>query len=224
VWNTSPSIALPAAGVKCKIEHSLEVTTKIQLIYKAAIPAHWVSLPERYSFFQTVILIMAEPNSSAPLLTSRGSNNGTQVLSTPNVRAADTNAANKAMGSSKDGQKPRKRKVSYYISPIVKSAAWIKAGWTKSTHAISRFWKRSWTAETCGFTLSVLCLGGLIATLLTHQNKPQPKWPRFITINAVVSLFSLLMRTGVSVVLSEGMSKQLRSTATGCACLTYGRN
>lgn len=70
-------------------------------------------------------------------------------------------------------------------------------------------WSRGWTAETCAFMFSVLTLGGLVTTLLAHQDKPQPKWPQLITINSVVSLFSLLMRTGVSVVLAEGKSKSV---------------
>ena len=43
-----------------------------------------------------------------------------------------------------------------------------------------------------------------MATLLAHQNKPNPEWPQLVTINSIVSLFSLLMRAAVSLVLAEG--------------------
>lgn len=77
-------------------------------------------------------------------------------------------------------------------------------GWVKSTHFIHSVWTKSWTAETFSYVFSILSLAGLIATLMVHQNKPLPDWPQLVTINSVVSLFSLLMRTGISVVLAEG--------------------
>ncbi|KAF2999342.1 hypothetical protein E8E13_005620 [Curvularia kusanoi] len=64
-----------------------------------------------------------------------------------------------------------------------------------------------WTAETCSFIISILALGGLVATLLVHQGKPLPEWPQLVTINSIISLFSLLMRACVGVVLAEGISQ-----------------
>ena len=40
--------------------------------------------------------------------------------------------------------------------------------------------------------------------LLAHQNKPIPEWPQIVSINSIVSLLSLFMRTGVGLVLAEG--------------------
>jgi hypothetical protein len=71
-------------------------------------------------------------------------------------------------------------------------------------HSFQRFWKGSWTAETCSFILAIIALGGLVATLLVHQGKPLPQWPQLVTINSIVSLFSLVMRACVGVVLTEG--------------------
>ncbi|KAF3045733.1 hypothetical protein E8E11_007451 [Didymella keratinophila] len=64
-----------------------------------------------------------------------------------------------------------------------------------------------WTAETCSFVFAILSLLGLVVTLFLHQNKPLPQWPQLITINSIVSLFSLLMRAGVGLVLAEGISQ-----------------
>ena len=63
---------------------------------------------------------------------------------------------------------------------------------------------RGWTTETCSYITSVLALAGLVATLLAHQNRPLPQWPQLVTINSIISLFSLLMRACVGVVLAEG--------------------
>jgi hypothetical protein len=71
-------------------------------------------------------------------------------------------------------------------------------------HSFQRLWKGSWTAETCSFILAIIALGGLVATLLVHQGKPLPQWPQLVTINSIVSLFSLVMRACVGVVLTEG--------------------
>ncbi|KAH6613087.1 hypothetical protein C7974DRAFT_322140 [Boeremia exigua] len=68
-------------------------------------------------------------------------------------------------------------------------------------------WGKSWTAETCSYIVSIIALGGLTATLLVHQNKPLPQWPQLVTINSIISLFSLVMRACVGVVLAEGISQ-----------------
>jgi hypothetical protein len=71
-------------------------------------------------------------------------------------------------------------------------------------HSFQRFWMGSWTTETCSYILAIIALGGLVATLLVHQGKPLPQWPQLVTINSIVSLFSLVMRACVGVVLTEG--------------------
>lgn len=64
--------------------------------------------------------------------------------------------------------------------------------------------RKGWTAETCSYALAVLSLCSLAVTLRSHQGRPLPDWPQLITINSIVSLFSLLMRAGVGLVLAEG--------------------
>ncbi|KAJ8116651.1 hypothetical protein OPT61_g1971 [Boeremia exigua] len=71
----------------------------------------------------------------------------------------------------------------------------------------SGVWGKSWTAETGSYIISILALAGLTATLLVHQDKPLPQWPQLVTINSIISLFSLLMRACVGVVLAEGISQ-----------------
>jgi hypothetical protein len=69
---------------------------------------------------------------------------------------------------------------------------------------VKRMWGKSWTVETLSWIVSIMALVGLIATLLAHQSKPLPQWPQLVTINSIMSLFSLIMRTCVGVVLTEG--------------------
>ncbi|KAF2831318.1 hypothetical protein CC86DRAFT_314581 [Ophiobolus disseminans] len=70
-----------------------------------------------------------------------------------------------------------------------------------------RLWKRGWTAEVLSCVFALLSLIGLVATLIAHQGKPLPQWPKLISLNSIISLFSLLIRTGVCVVLAEGISQ-----------------
>lgn len=93
---------------------------------------------------------------------------------------------------------------------ILMILARIYLGWRRCSKAVKRMWRKSWTTETFSFALSILTLAGLVTTLLAHQGKPFPEWPQLVSINSLVSLFSLLLRICVSVILTEGMSQSYR--------------
>lgn len=83
--------------------------------------------------------------------------------------------------------------------------SWADWVWDTSANVLQiKSTGKGWTAETCSYLFAVLSLLGLVATLYAHQNKPLPEWPQLITVNSIVSLFSLLMRAGVGLVLAEG--------------------
>jgi hypothetical protein len=91
---------------------------------------------------------------------------------------------------------------------------------TRSFHVVNQLWSKSWTVETCSLVVSILTLAGLAATLLTHQHKPLPQWPKLVNINSIISLFSLLMRSCVGVVLAEGMLRlsSVRANVINVCC------
>jgi hypothetical protein len=80
----------------------------------------------------------------------------------------------------------------------------IEIEWKQFSHYMSRVGSKSWTTETCSYFIAILALAGLVATLSAHQSKPLPQWPQLVTINSIISLFSLIMRACVGVVLAEG--------------------
>jgi hypothetical protein len=80
----------------------------------------------------------------------------------------------------------------------------MSLGWKRGLQAVNRVWSKSWTAETCSYIVSILSLAGLVTTLMAHEEKPLPQWPQLVNINSIISLFSLVMRTCVGVVLTEG--------------------
>ncbi|KAI8941649.1 hypothetical protein NX059_002862 [Plenodomus lindquistii] len=86
----------------------------------------------------------------------------------------------------------------------LKTVARIGLGWDHFLQSIPRVWFKSWTTETCSYIIAILALAGLVATLSAHQGRPLPQWPQLVTINSIISLFSLIMRACVGVVLAEG--------------------
>jgi hypothetical protein len=68
----------------------------------------------------------------------------------------------------------------------------------------TRLWKKGWTSEALSLIFALLSLLGLIATLIAHRDKPLPEWPQLVSLNSIISLFSLCIRTGVGLVLAEG--------------------
>jgi hypothetical protein len=78
---------------------------------------------------------------------------------------------------------------------------------TRKRCSPARNWHSRWTAETFSCVFTLLSLIGLIATLHAHQKRPLPQWPQLVNINSIVSLFSILIRAGVGMVLAEGISQ-----------------
>jgi hypothetical protein len=70
---------------------------------------------------------------------------------------------------------------------------------------ISALWRHGWTAETCACIFALCALVGLIVVLLRLQNRPLPDWPHAVTVNSIVSIFALLIRASVGIVLAEGV-------------------
>jgi hypothetical protein len=90
------------------------------------------------------------------------------------------------------------------VSP--KTSAHMATRWDHFSRSAARMWALGWRAETCSYIVANLALAGLVATLSAHQGRPLPQWPQLVTINSIISLFSLLMRACVGVVLAEGRS------------------
>ncbi|CAN9107377.1 unnamed protein product [Alternaria alternata] len=90
------------------------------------------------------------------------------------------------------------------LAAILRSVA---QGWQAFANGSLRLWRKGWTAETCSCIFALLSLIGLVLTLMAHQDRPLPDWPQIVSINSIVSLFSMMIRAGVSMVLAEGISQ-----------------
>ncbi|PVH92305.1 hypothetical protein DM02DRAFT_543964 [Periconia macrospinosa] len=70
------------------------------------------------------------------------------------------------------------------------------------THPYFSLW---WLETTC----CVIALGGLlgiVALIHTHEGKPLPQWQFGLTVNAIIAIFTLVIKGAAGLVLAEGIS------------------
>ena len=144
--------------------------------------------------------------SARPLLKSKVSKTIDEPSST--VQSGSVIASNAPSNTAPKLQKAGSQKnknLAAQAKNIFRTAiARVCLAWKRCVEAVSRGWNKSWTLETLSLIASTLTLAGLVSTLLAHQNKPLPQWPQLVTINSIISLFSLLMRACVGVILTDG--------------------
>ncbi|KAI0876500.1 hypothetical protein GGS24DRAFT_488558 [Hypoxylon argillaceum] len=75
------------------------------------------------------------------------------------------------------------------------------------TRRVRRAWNHGWVAEIFCCVLAISSLIAIIVTLRLYQDKPLPRWPLGITINALIAVLGVVMKAGLAVPLSEGISE-----------------
>ena len=55
--------------------------------------------------------------------------------------------------------------------------------------------------------LFMIAFVAIIATLYPHQGKPLPEWPFQISINALVSIYVVVLKTTIIFVTAEGLGR-----------------
>ncbi|OCL05885.1 hypothetical protein AOQ84DRAFT_379147, partial [Glonium stellatum] len=69
------------------------------------------------------------------------------------------------------------------------------------------WWDRLWIAELLSCFLAIAALVIIVIILATHQNKPMSQWPRLISINSLVSIFTSIMKAAMLLPVAEGISE-----------------
>ncbi|KAJ5599273.1 hypothetical protein N7450_000340 [Penicillium hetheringtonii] len=69
------------------------------------------------------------------------------------------------------------------------------------------FWGSSWTFEIIGCIISIAFLAAIIAVLFKYDGQPMPNWPYGITLNALVSVLSTIMKATMAFVLTECLAQ-----------------
>ena len=69
------------------------------------------------------------------------------------------------------------------------------------------YWHYSWLAEALSCCGAVVCLGAIVITLSMHQGKTLPQWPLNISINALLAVFTAILKATLALPLTEGISQ-----------------
>ena len=63
---------------------------------------------------------------------------------------------------------------------------------------------KPWWTEIIACVLVLLAIIAIVLTLAIHQNQPLPNWPFGISVNSLVSVFAVILKGGMLLILSEG--------------------
>jgi hypothetical protein len=63
---------------------------------------------------------------------------------------------------------------------------------------------KPWWMEIIACAFVLLALVAIVLTLAIHQNQPLPDWPFGISVNSVVSVFVVILKGGMLLILGEG--------------------
>ncbi|KAL4946708.1 hypothetical protein BDV06DRAFT_231788 [Aspergillus oleicola] len=70
-----------------------------------------------------------------------------------------------------------------------------------------KFWGASWTLEILGCLTSIVFFVAIIAVLFYYDGRPMPQWPYGITLNALVSVLSTVMKATMAFILTESLAQ-----------------
>ena len=66
---------------------------------------------------------------------------------------------------------------------------------------------KNWWMEIGACVLSLVTLVAVIGTLQPHQGKPLPQWPYHISVNALISIYVLVLKAAILLVTAEGLGQ-----------------
>jgi hypothetical protein len=69
------------------------------------------------------------------------------------------------------------------------------------------FWGASWTFEILGCLMSIVFLLAIIVVLFHYDGRPMPEWPYGITLNALVSVLSTVMKATMAFIFTECLAQ-----------------
>lgn len=65
----------------------------------------------------------------------------------------------------------------------------------------------NWRQEIACCIVAVAALLALFATLYAYGNKPSPDWPRWLSLNTIVSMYVVLLKSAVLLIAAEGLGQ-----------------
>ncbi|KAI0912578.1 hypothetical protein F4823DRAFT_581206 [Ustulina deusta] len=70
-----------------------------------------------------------------------------------------------------------------------------------------RLWHQGWGVETYSVALAASSLAVIIGILASYEGQTLPEWPLHITLNALISVFTVVLKAGLGLLLTEGISQ-----------------
>jgi hypothetical protein len=72
-----------------------------------------------------------------------------------------------------------------------------------------RVWHHGWGAESYGILLAASSLAAIVAIIFVFDGQAMPEWPLNITINALIAVFTVLIKAGLGILLAEGEQSEI---------------
>lgn len=63
---------------------------------------------------------------------------------------------------------------------------------------------KPWSVEISACVLVLLAKVAIVLTLAIHHNQPLPNWPFGVSVNSLVSVFVVILKGGMLLILGEG--------------------
>lgn len=118
-------------------------------------------------------------------------------LLSPNLSKTSFNTVGSNAKISHDDCEGRPRTPMSSVSP---TSSPIPRIFSKTSFATTwMYWK--WEISACVLLLAVL--GVMIGTILPHENQPLPRWPFKVSINALLSIYTLMFKSAVAFVVTS---------------------
>ena len=65
-----------------------------------------------------------------------------------------------------------------------------------------------WVVEITSLVVASAALAAIIILLAVHQDRPLPQWPRLISINSLIAIFTAILKAAIILPVAEGMYVQ----------------
>lgn len=77
-----------------------------------------------------------------------------------------------------------------------------KSGRRRRPHFLLNWWQ-----EMLACVVSLAALLALFATLYVYKNRPSPDWPDWISLNTIVAIYIVLLKSGILLIAAEGIAQ-----------------
>ncbi|KAL0265060.1 hypothetical protein SLS55_001018 [Diplodia seriata] len=64
-----------------------------------------------------------------------------------------------------------------------------------------------WLTEILAYIISLIALAAIVITLATHDGRPLPDWPFRVSINALISVFAVILKATMMIPVAEAVSQ-----------------